>query len=104
MVSASTGSLNPEQRDDRVAVDTLRSADRSRRRGRTGSVGDNADRPATPQICATIPDRSAKGVRSGSAPAQHRAPDTGESLWWSLPVGAAAARPDDEGPWGEARW
>src|SRR6266404_1659988 len=55
--------------------------------------------PVTPiaeTIPRAVPDRATKGVRSGPAPAQYRAPDSGEGLWRPTRFNKTPARPVGE--------
>src|SRR5258705_4842895 len=104
MVNAPTGLPNLARRDDRRAAKRVRSSYRSSRRSRAGSAGCHADRPVAHQVLRSVSDRSTKSVRSGSTPAEHRTPDSGEGLRLPLPLDTAATGPDDEDVCGKAEW
>src|ERR1700730_8807955 len=104
MVNASTGSPNLARHDDGHAADRSRPTCRSKRRGRTGSVGNDANRGFAEAIPRTVPVRTAKSVRSGSAAAEHRTSDPGEGLRRSLRTHAALARSTGESCGSKAQW
>src|SRR3984957_17969818 len=104
MVNASIGSPNPARRDDGHAADRSRPTCRFKRRGPAGSVGNDAYRGFAETIPRTVPDRTAKSVRSGSAATEHRASDPGEGLRGSLRTHAALARSAGEGCGSKAQW
>ena len=79
-------------------------AGRSGRRGGAGSAADNAHSRAAETLPRAIPDRTAKGIRSGPPPSQHCSHDSGEGLRRPSPAYPTAASPDGEGRFGQARW